>query len=162
MGKTKYVVYKTLTNIPYKKLYEKLFWNIRNDGFRGNSALALGHLDRIFYDLAAKRENLPLYRFLGVNKPYIEAYASGCGSNLHGNVLQEECLKWEEQGYKTIKMKFGGLKTTIKQDMQRIAYVRDVLKPETKLAVDANQSMTLKKSLEFVKEFLSAFLLAHS
>lgn len=138
--------------IPYKELHEKLYWNIRNDGFRGNSALALGHLDRIFYDLAAKRKNQPLYKYLGINQPFIEAYGSGGGTNLVGEELLDECLKWEDEGYKIIKMKFGGLHTTIKEDVERIAFVRKALKPETKLAVDANQSMSLKKSLDLVNE----------
>ncbi|PQV51504.1 L-alanine-DL-glutamate epimerase-like enolase superfamily enzyme [Jejuia pallidilutea] len=139
------------TSLSYKKLHEKLYWNIRNDGFRGNSALALGHLDRVFYDLAAKRNNQPLYQYLGVNQSFVEAYGSGGGTNLQGDELLKECLKWEKDGYDIIKMKFGGLHTSIKEDIDRICFVRNLLKPETKLAVDANQSMSLKKSLEFVK-----------
>jgi len=144
-----------LLNAPkmnYSNLFEKLFWSIRNNGFRGDSALALGHLDRVFYDLAAKRENLPLYKYLGGTTNYVRAYASGGGINFSGNYLLEECLKYEEEGYETIKIKSGGLKTSVKEDVERISMVREALKQETKLAIDANQSMTLKKSLELVHE----------
>lgn len=145
--------------VPYSELFEKLFWSIRNDGFRGASALALGNLDRVFYDLAAKRENLPLYKFLGSHRPYVNAYASGGGVNFEGSELLDECLRWENEGYSTIKIKFGGLKTSIKEDINRISFIREALNPKTKLAVDANQSMSLQKSMKFVKE-LEAFDIA--
>lgn len=141
--------------VRYSELFEKLYWKIRNDGFRGHSALALGHLDRAFYDLAAKRKELPLYKFLGGKKNYVQAYASGGGTNLVGTELLDQCLRWETEGYSTIKMKFGGLTTSVEEDMKRISLVREALRPETKLAVDANQSMSLQKALNLVKELES-------
>ena len=41
----------TSSKMTYDMLYHRLYWGIRNEGFRGGAAMALGHLDRIFYDL---------------------------------------------------------------------------------------------------------------
>lgn len=130
----------------YEALYRTLYWSIRNEGFRGGAALALGHLDRIFHDLIARRQGVPVFRYLGGNNPRVRAYASGGSIHLEGNELLDECLAWEAQGYATIKMKFGGLDTSVQEDLTRIASVREALRPETGLAVDANQSMILAKA----------------
>ena len=136
----------------YEELYRTLYWSIRNEGFRGGAALALGHLDRIFHDLVARRQGMPVFRYLGASNPRVRAYASGGGMNLKGNELLDECLAWEAQGYATIKMKFGGLNTSVKEDLTRIAQVREALRPETGLAVDANQSMSLTKAQALSQE----------
>ncbi|WKN45474.1 mandelate racemase/muconate lactonizing enzyme family protein [Tunicatimonas pelagia] len=138
-----------LLNTPastYEALYQQLYWSIRNEGFRGGAALALGHLDRIFHDLAARRKELPLFRYLGGTQSRVQAYASGGGMNLEVSELVDECRAWEADGYRTIKMKFGGLSTTVAEDLKRIALVREALRSETRLAVDANQSMSLEKA----------------
>ena len=130
----------------YDVLYRTLYWSIRNEGFRGGAALALGHLDRVFHDLVARRQGMPLYRYLGGDDPRVMAYASGGSTHLVGDELLDEFLAWEAQGYTTLKMKFGSLTTPVAEDVARIASVRQALRPETKLAVDANQSMTLAKA----------------
>ncbi len=136
----------------YSKLFETLFWNIRNEGFRGASAQALGHLDKIFYDLASKRKNMPVHAYLGSGRDNVKAYASGGGLNLKGTALIDECLQWEEQGYETVKIKFGGLKTSVQEDIKRIAAVRDALHSNTRLAVDANQFMNLERAKQLSVE----------
>ena len=136
----------------YSELYHKLFWNIRNEGFRGAAAMALGHLDRVFYDLFAKRKGLPVYRYLGATNSVVNAYASGCGINLKGTQLLEECLAFKEDGYDILKMKFCGFETTIAEDIERIGFVRDAIGEDMGLSVDANQCMDLDWAIAFSKE----------
>ena len=138
--------------VSYEELYRTLYWSIRNEGFRGGAALALGHLDRIFHDLAARRQQQSLARYLGSEATRVPTYASGGGIHLSGPELLEECLAWEEQGYRTIKIKFGSLTTTVQDDLARIAPVREALRSETALAIDANQSMSLTKALTLSQE----------
>lgn len=136
----------------YSDLYHKLFWNIRNEGFRGGAAMALGHLDRVFYDLFSKRKRLPLYRYLGSDNPVVKAYASGFGVNIKGAQLKEQCLEFKEEGYGILKMKFGGFDTSLTEDIERIAFVRDTIGDDMGLAADANQCMELDKAMTFCKE----------
>jgi len=136
----------------YKVIYDKMYWNIRNEGFRGSAALILGHIDRAFYDLASKREHLPLYRYLGGVKSTVTAYGSGLGTNVRGTELLEEAISWEERGFRTVKMKFSGFDTSLSEDIKRVKTVREVLSPGTKLAIDANQVMNLGRAIEFLKE----------
>jgi L-alanine-DL-glutamate epimerase-like enolase superfamily enzyme len=136
----------------YFDLYHKLFWNIRNEGFRGGAAMALGHLDRIFYDLFAKRKGLPVYRYMGASNSIVNAYASGCGVNLKGTQLVEECLSFKEEGYGILKMKFCGFDTTIAEDIERIGFVRNAIGADMGLSADANQCMDLDRAITFSKE----------
>ena len=137
-------------NRAYHEIFKKMYWRIRNEGFRGASGLVLGHIDKVFYDLAAKREDLPVYRYLGGDNPRVTTYGSGGGNNLVGTELEDELLRWEAEGYQTVKMKFGCEDTTIKEDVERITRIREVLRPETQLAIDANQFMTLSRAREFI------------
>ena len=139
----------------YAELHKEMYWRIRNEGFRGEAALLLGHVDRVFYDLASKRRGLPLYKYLGGESPLINAYGSGLGTNITGDDLIREAHSWEERGFQTIKMKFGGFDTSISEDIERICAVRESLKPETRLAIDANQLMGLDRAVKFVKKLES-------
>ncbi len=135
----------------YAQLFRKMYWQIRNEGVRGAPGLVLGHIDRVFYDLASRRRGLPLFRYLGGTCARVEFYGSGGGNNLSGAALEDELLGWEAEGCRTVKMKFGGEHTTVADDVARIARVREVLRPETHLAVDANQFMSLGRALAFVE-----------
>ena len=139
----------------YSELHREMYWRIRNEGFRGEAALLLGHIDRVFYDLASKRNGLPLYKYLGGKSPLINAYGSGLGTNITGNDLIDQGLAWQERGFQTIKMKFGGFNTLISEDIERICSVRESLKPETRLAIDANQLMSLDRAMKLVRELES-------
>ena len=132
--------------LSYRELYHQLFWAIRNEGFRGGAALALGHLDRIFCDLFSRRAGQPAYRYLGGDTASVPVYASGGGTTLRDQDLLDELLGWQEAGYRTLKMKFGGVGTTVADHVKRIATVREALDPATELAVDANQSLTLPEA----------------
>ena len=138
----------------YASLFSKLYWRVRNEGVRGAPGLLLGHIDRVFYDLASRRQGLPLYRYLGGTASRVEIYGSGGGNNLSGPALEDELLGWEAAGYRTVKMKFGGAHTTVVDDVARIARMREALRPDTRLAVDANQFMSLRRALQFVDALL--------
>ena len=44
----------------YKDLYQKLYWRIRNFGFRSMTATAVGAIDLALHDLFANRRGIPL------------------------------------------------------------------------------------------------------
>lgn len=92
----------------YQELYTLLYWRIRNQGFRGGAAMVLGHLDRIFYDLVARRAGMAVHRYLGGQKTHVGIYASGGSSHYDEHRLIDELQRWESEGYRTVKMKFGG------------------------------------------------------
>jgi L-alanine-DL-glutamate epimerase-like enolase superfamily enzyme len=139
----------------YRQLYHRLFWATRNEGFRGSEALALGHLDRAFCDLFARRSQQPLFRYLGGDDPVVKVYASGGSVSLHGQSLLDELLQWEAEGYHCIKMKIGGEGITLQNTLERVAAVRNALGSITGLAVDANQGLELPEAKTLARELES-------
>ncbi len=132
----------------YATLFERLYWAIRNEGFRGSAALCLGHVDRAMIDLFARRHGRAAYRYLGGTSPVVRVYASGGGVNLSDEAAGEEAQRIEAAGYETIKIKFGGRTNTLATDLRRIRLIRSLLKDETELAIDANQALGLEAALE--------------
>jgi len=137
----------------YSAIYSKLFWQIRNEGFRGSASMALGNLDRAFYDIAARRQSLPLHRYLGADRDWVHVYASGGSVSLSDEELIEECLLYKSEGYTTVKIKAGGgLASHLDKDARRIEKVRKALGGDIRLAVDTNQAMSVKQTLGFIAQ----------
>lgn len=137
----------------YSDLYNSLFWGIRNEGFRGEAARALGYLDRAFYDIASQRASMPLHHYLGAKRDWAKLYASGGSTGLSDEELVDECLSFKEAGYSIIKIKAGGdFGTHLKDDVRRIGKVRTILGEGIRLAVDLNQALTVPQTLDFISQ----------
>lgn len=98
-----------------------------------------GGLDTALWDLQGKALGLPVSQLFGEPvrtevEPYCTAlYRKDWPDFAEG--LAEEAAGWERQGFRSMKMKIGfGVET----DVRLVAAVRDALRPDTGLAVDAN------------------------
>ena len=138
-------------NLPYKELYPKLYWPIRNEGFRGPASALLGQLDMALYDLAARRKKMPLYKYLNATRNYAMMYGSGGGTNYSYSDLEKEIDYFLGCGIDCIKMKVGkNYGTKMKEDIERVKFVRDLIGNNVRLAVDANQVWNVEESLHFI------------
>lgn len=137
----------------YEAWYQMLYWSIRNCGFSSEAALELGRLDLAFHDMLAKEEKLPLHRFFGAERDWVEVYASGCGTNLEGEELEAETRFFLDEGYTTFKMKcassFG---TRIDRDIERVRMVRSLIGKEARLAIDVNQLWNAREAMSFIEK----------
>ena len=139
-------------NTSYSDIYQRMFWRIRNEGFKSEAAKALGYLDRIFYDIAARRVGKPLHEYLGATRNWAKLYASGGSTSLTDDELIEECLGYREDGYDTLKIKVGGdYGTHLQEDIKRIEKVRNALGFDINLALDFNQVLTVTQTLDFIE-----------
>ncbi len=136
----------------YSELYPKLYWSLRNQGFRGPAMGGLSSVDRALADIAAKRRKLPLHRYLGATRDWAQAYASGGSTQLTEAQLLEELGSFCEQGFRTVKMKVGTNRgTEMERDVARVRSVRQHLGKDVRLAVDANQAWSSTLALEFIQ-----------
>lgn len=139
-------------NTSYSDIYQRMFWRIRNEGFKSEAAKALGYLDRIFYDIAARRAAVPLHQYLGAKRNWAKLYASGGSTALTDDELIAECLGYMEDGYDTLKIKVGGdYGTHLQEDIKRIEKVRNALGFDINLALDFNQVLRVGQTLDFLK-----------
>lgn len=137
----------------YEQWYNTLYWKIRNCGFSGESALELGRLDLAFHDMLAKEEGLPLHRFFGAERDWVNVYASGLGTNLTIPEMEAELQSFIDAGYTTFKMKIASdFGTKLDWDLERIRIVRSMIGENARLAIDANQLWNADEALEFAKK----------
>jgi L-alanine-DL-glutamate epimerase-like enolase superfamily enzyme len=137
--------------VPYDEMYSKLYWSIRNEGFRGAAAALLGQIDYALHDLAARRANLPLHRFLGADRDHVKVYGSGGGTNYSFKQLETEIEYFLDKGLDCYKMKIGkDFGTNMTEDVERVRFVRSILGPEVRLAVDVNQVWSCEQVIRFL------------
>jgi L-alanine-DL-glutamate epimerase-like enolase superfamily enzyme len=140
-------------NISYKDLYHKLYWSIRNEGFRGQASALLGQLDMALYDIAARRKQMPLHRYLNANRNEVKIYGSGGGTNYSCKELEKEVGFFLERGVNCYKMKVGkDFGTKMNEDVERVKFVRKLIGKDVKLALDANQIWTYDQALAFIDQ----------
>ena len=107
-------------------------------GRRGAVMKALSAVDIALWDIKAKAAGLPLFRFLGGGDPEVPAYVSG-GYYRDGQTLEEltgEMIKYAERGFRAMKMRVGRLPW--REDVTRVAAVREAVGDDVDLMVDAN------------------------
>jgi L-alanine-DL-glutamate epimerase-like enolase superfamily enzyme len=127
-------------NLPYSELYPQLYWSIRNEGFRGQASALLGQIDLALYDLAARRHKVPLHKYLNAERNCARFYGSGGGTNYSLKELETELSVFLEAGADCYKMKVGkDFGAKMKEDVERVKFVRQLMGKDIKLAVDANK-----------------------
>jgi D-arabinonate dehydratase len=111
-------------------------------GRRGAGLRAMSALDIALWDLNAKQAGVPLYRLLGGYRSEIPAYASG-GYYVSDNDLadiESEISAYLARGFTSVKIKVGGRALAI--DTERVRLAREMIGPEGRLALDANNAWT--------------------
>jgi D-arabinonate dehydratase len=118
----------------WEKMYRKQLMLSR----RGAWMWAISAIDVALWDIKAKAADEPLARLLGGCREQLPAYAT-CGYYRPGWTLRDLADEIERHlaaGLNAIKLKVGALEP--KADTERVRVAREVLGPDRKLAVDAN------------------------
>lgn len=138
-----------------EKLYQKLFGLTTNKraselGWSREAMIRLSAaVDLACWDIMGKAANLPLYKLFGGYRDEVPAYGT-CGYYREGKdnaELKAELQMMMEQGHTALKIKSGGL-PTLKEDIERVAFIRDVIGYGRDLMVDINRAWDLKTAIE--------------
>lgn len=120
------------------KLYTKLLWAGASVGRSGVATQALAAIDIALYDLKAKRAGLPLAKLLGSYRDSVQTYnTSGGFLNATLDEVKARATQSVEEGIGGIKIKVGLPDT--KEDLRRVAGIREHIGRDVPLMVDANQ-----------------------
>ena len=112
-------------------------------GRQGLFGMAISGLDMAFWDALGRAQGLSVARLLGGNENPIPAYDSyGVIDPARDTAQLESSL---EQGFKAIKIKIGG--SDLRQDLETVAAVREIVGGDTRLMVDYNQSLTVPEAI---------------
>lgn len=121
-------------------------------GRKGFSTRAISAVDIALWDIKGQVAGRSISQLLGGYRDSVPAYIAG-GYYEQGKTLQalgEEMKKNVQAGAQAVKMKIGGL--SIFADLERIDYVRNVVGPQIKLLVDANNAYTRVEALKMGRE----------
>jgi L-alanine-DL-glutamate epimerase-like enolase superfamily enzyme len=143
-----------------ESIYEECFHFMRGVGRKGLAFCALSALDLALWDLKGKIFDIPLYRLLGGTKKELPAYASGGWTSYSRDELAAEAKAMTDRGYKFIKVKIGvqGGKNP-KEDIRRIAAVRDAVGPDIGIMIDANNAFTAATAVKLANEIKESDIL---
>ena len=137
------------------KIWQQLMKNEKPGG-HGERSVAVGVLDMALWDIAAKLEQKPLYRLLAERygatpDTHVFVYAAG-GYYYPGKDIQQlrdEIRSYLDTGYSVVKIKIGG--ASLKEDVNRIEAVLELVGEGQNLAVDANGRFNLDTALEYAR-----------
>lgn len=111
----------------------------------GNTAAKAG-IDIAVFDLLSKRENKPLYQFLGGTKDRMFTDMTiGIDSK---EMTVKKAVQYYKAGFRALKIKVG---LDMNEDIKRVSAVRDAVGPKVELRVDANQGYTVDQALMFAE-----------
>ena len=138
-------------------LWEPLWRHLHEGGGGGITTIAMAGLDLALWDLAARRAGVGIADHLGRHHETAEVYGSGVNLHYPLGELVAQAARWVDAGFAAVKVKVGSAR--LEDDLERIAAVRDIIGPDRRLMIDANQRWTLEQAERAIGE-LAAFDLA--
>jgi L-alanine-DL-glutamate epimerase-like enolase superfamily enzyme len=126
-------------------VWDQLWKRLHEAGGGGLTTIAMAGLDLALWDLQARRAGTSVTGLLGQRQGSVEVYGSGVNLHYTLDELVEQTQRWIAAGHRAVKIKVG--KPDIREDAERVAAVREVLGPERKLMIDANQRWDLPTTL---------------
>ncbi|MEO3884698.1 mandelate racemase/muconate lactonizing enzyme family protein [Nonomuraea sp. B5E05] len=130
------------------RIYDMLLWAGASVGRSGVATQALAAIDIALWDLKARRAGLPLAKLLGSYRDSVRTYNTS-GGFLHAPIEEVKARASEsiESGIGGIKIKVG--QPDMREDLRRLAAVREHLGEGVPLMVDANQQWDRHSALRF-------------
>ena len=112
------------------------------------TSLALAAIDTALWDLRCKKSSLPLWKAAGGSREQIPLYTTEGGwLHLETQVLVDDALAMQEQGFKGSKIKIGS--DHISKDAARLDAVRSAVGSGYEIMTDGNQGFSLSESIRW-------------
>ena len=119
-------------------------------GQTGVAAWGIAAIDIALWDLLGKQLGAPVCQLLGSNRAQVPVYGSGGWLSYSLDELLAEVDSYIQRGFTMVKMKVG--QPDIKQDVERVRAVGEVIGDKRRLMVDANQGWTPQQALAFARQ----------
>jgi len=135
-------------------LWERMYHQLYNAGLAGGyGGSAISAVDIALWDVAGKAAGLPVSALLGGKvRDKIAVYATGLyyTEGEFPDRLLDEARLYVELGFQGMKTKVGGL--SVREDVERVAAIREVIGPDIFLMVDANQAYNATTAIRIGRE----------
>lgn len=128
-----------------ERLWQDMWWHLHYAGRGGHLTSAISAVDIALWDLRARRAGTPLWRYFGAFDPRVPVYAGGIDLGLPVGALIEQADRFQEAGFRAIKMKVG--RPRLNEDVERVRAMREHLGADFPLMVDANMKWTADQAV---------------
>jgi len=118
-----------------------------NKSLAGNASIKCA-FDMALYDLNAKMQGIPLYRYLNGHKDK-KIYTDMTVSLLAVDEMVKRAKKFVADGFPVLKVKLG--KRPSSTDVKRISAIRDAIGVEIPIRIDANQGWNYQEAIYALK-----------
>lgn len=116
--------------------------HLHEAGGGGVTTIALAGLDLALWDAAARAAGEGIADHLGRRRDAVRVYGSGVNLHYPLDELVAQVERWIAAGFTAVKIKVG--KPDPREDVDRVAAVRELLGPDRDLMIDANQRWDLE------------------
>ncbi|AWB65078.1 uroporphyrinogen decarboxylase [Saccharobesus litoralis] len=130
-------------------IWEEMGWHLHYVGRGGLLSFAMSAVDIALWDIHCKRLNQPLWKVAGGESNTTRCYAGGIDLNFSQEKLLNNIQGYLDRGFKAVKIKVG--KENYKEDVARVAAVRELIGNDITFMVDANYSLTVETAIRFAK-----------
>jgi L-alanine-DL-glutamate epimerase-like enolase superfamily enzyme len=130
-------------------LWERMWWALHYAGRGGHATSAISAVDIALWDLRARRVEQPLWRYFGGYDPRVRVYAGGIDLHFPIEQLLEQSDRFQEDGFRAIKMKVG--RSNWREDVERVRRMREHLGDGFPLMVDANMKWTADQGVKMAR-----------
>ncbi|WP_420819149.1 mandelate racemase/muconate lactonizing enzyme family protein [Nonomuraea lactucae] len=128
-------------------VWDRLWRHLREAGPGGITTIALAGLDLALWDLRCGERGLA--DVLGRRRDSVPVYGSGVNLHYSMEELVAQAERWRAAGHRAVKIKAG--RPDLREDVERVAAVREVIGPDTLLMIDANQRWDLHRARRAVE-----------
>ncbi|WP_396667614.1 mandelate racemase/muconate lactonizing enzyme family protein [Microbacterium sp. R86528] len=132
--------------------WQDMWWCLHYAGRGGHQTSAISAVDIALWDLLATKASLPLWKIFGGFNPEVPVYAGGIDLEFPTEKLLAQADSFVEQGFRAIKMKVG--RSDLREDVARVAAMREHLGEGFPLMVDANMKWSVDEALRASRAFL--------
>jgi len=133
------------------KIYEEALAVTHYVGRGGIAAFAISAIDIALWDIRGKRTNTPLWQMAGGGGRTPLTYRGGVDLNFPMEKLLASIDGHLSEGFEAIKIKIGS--KDFREDVIRVAAVRERIGSTRKLMVDANYSYDLERAVVAARAF---------
>lgn len=125
--------------------WTRMWWRLHYVGRGGLAVHAISAVDIALWDLRGRRLGRPLWRLLGGHDPAVRAYAGGIDLQFPLDRLLRQAEDRLAGGFRAVKMKVG--RPRLRDDVERVRAMRELLGPDVPLMVDANMRWTADEAI---------------
>jgi len=129
-------------------VWDALWLHLHEAGGGGLTTIAMAGVDLALWDLRARSAGQSVTELLGRRQEAVTVYGSGVNLHYGQDELVAQVERWVGEGKTAVKIKVG--KPDIREDVERVSAVREVLGPDRKLMIDANQRWDLPTTLRAI------------